>query len=100
LIDGLIFLRRPWEEDTWKAITIGSIPMTVVKPCDRCAVPTVQANGKFHPKFEPRKTLLTFRAVEDKVYFGQNLVHHVYDGEIKVGDTLLVHSTKPADPAL
>jgi uncharacterized protein YcbX len=73
-----------WEEDDWKAITIGAIPLRVVKPCDRCVVTTVdQASAE--RGVEPLRTLATFRAREGKVYFGMNMIPDEL-GTMRVGD--------------
>lgn len=51
------------EEDTWKRIRIGGLhEFEVLKLCTRCQLPTVdQESGTFDPKYEPMKTLKTYR---------------------------------------
>jgi len=86
----------PWEEDFWGNVKIGSTTFHVVKPCDRCKVPTIdQFTGEQGE--EPTKTLRTFRQNSDKaVFFGQNLIHDTYSGKIKVGDEVVI--TKSTEP--
>jgi len=77
---------KPFDEDNWKRIKIGSIIFSVVKPCSRCATTIVnQETGERGE--EPLKTLSTYRAIENKIYFGQNLIHEG-TGTVKVGDEL------------
>lgn len=61
----------PFAEDDWRTLRIGDALLDVVKPCDRCAVTTVDpataARGK-----EPLATLATFRRSPSGVLFGQN----------------------------
>lgn len=61
-------------EDGWSDLTIGGIDFRVAKPCVRCVVITTdQEDGS--RSAEPLRTLATYRTVNRKVLFGQNLVH-------------------------
>ena len=74
----------PYEEDSWKKIIIGECEFNVVKPCSRCILTTIDPeNGKFSGK-EPLRTLATYRKVNGKVMFGQNLIPTI-KGKLKVG---------------
>ena len=43
---------------------IGSISFVLPKPCTRCAVPTIHPiTGAYDKRFEPLKTLRTYRSV-------------------------------------
>ncbi|MCB1775311.1 MAG: MOSC domain-containing protein [Gammaproteobacteria bacterium] len=65
---------EPFEEDSWRRIRIGPIEFRVAKPCSRCIIPTIDpATGERGR--EPLATLMTYRRRDNKVYFGQNLVH-------------------------
>ncbi len=64
---------RPFEEDRWKRIRIGDVVFSVVKPCDRCSVTTVDQETGVRGK-EPLRTLSRFRKRDGRVYFGENLV--------------------------
>lgn len=74
----------PHAEDGWSTVRIGEIAFDVVKPCARCAVPTIDqataAQGK-----EPLRTLATYRRRNGAVTFGQNLIHRAR-GQLRVGD--------------
>eukprot|EP01134_Creolimax_fragrantissima_P007873 CFRG7873T1 len=78
------------EEDLWKKIRIGDTVFDAVKPCTRCAIPTIDPDtGKYNAGFQPIKTLRDYRSVGDKVIFGMNLIHRG-EGNIHVGDTVEV----------
>jgi len=79
---------RPYEEDTWRRVRIGGIVFRVAKPCSRCVITTTdQATGERGA--EPLRTLARYRrdpADPSQVNFGQNLVHEVKSGILRVGD--------------
>jgi len=74
---------EPWAEDGWERIRLGTIRFDVVKPCARCVITTVDQETGAIGK-EPLKTLSTFRKVETKVLFGQNMVHR-NRGHLRIG---------------
>lgn len=78
----------PFEEDQWKRIRIGELDFEIVKPCARCVLTTVDPSTgqKGH---EPLKTLASYRRVNNKVLFGQNLVASNF-GIVREGDELNV----------
>lgn len=78
----------PYEEDNWKTIRIGACQFHVVKPCSRCVIPTINRDTAEKGK-EPVRTLMEYRRADNKIYFGQNLVH-AYNPDMKVvvGDQL------------
>jgi len=77
---------EPYEEDMMGNFTIGNINFYGVKLCARCVVTTINQQNASKGK-EPLKTLAKYRQRNNKLYFGQNLVH---DGEgiITIGDEL------------
>jgi uncharacterized protein len=81
---------EPFAEDAWKVIRIGSTVFHVVKPCERCIIPTIdQAKGeKTGP--EPLRTLSVYRNFKGKVLFGQNLIAENAGGKVKVDDRVEV----------
>ncbi|MBC5774161.1 MOSC domain-containing protein [Pontibacter sp. KCTC 32443] len=83
---------QPHAEDTWNTFTIGEIKFRAAKPCARCVLTTIDQNTGIKTA-EPLKTLATYRTQNNKVMFGQNLVH---DGEgvIEIGDKLNVLQCK------
>ncbi|KAL3783589.1 hypothetical protein HJC23_002093 [Cyclotella cryptica] len=89
---------EPFEEDTWKAIQIGTGPnstiLLIAKGCPRCKQScTDQLTGERSE--EPLETLAEFRALgknEEDVYFAQNavLIGDGYRGVISVGDEVRI----------
>jgi uncharacterized protein YcbX len=75
---------QAYEEDRWSSIQVGGISFDVVKPCDRCVIPTTDQMTAVRGK-EPLRTLATYRNVDGKVMFGQNLVHRER-GRLRLGD--------------
>jgi uncharacterized protein len=80
--------REPHAEDGWQHIRVGDLEFDLVKPCARCAVPTVDPKTGERGK-EPTRTLSTYRKREGKVYFGQNAIHS-RSGQLNVGDLVEV----------
>lgn len=79
---------EPHAEDGWLWIVIGGLGFRVVKPCARCVITTTdQATGERDG--EPLRTLATYRLLDGKVWFGQNLIHDG-TGTIHVGDECVV----------
>ena len=69
--------------------TNASFKFQVAKPCSRCRVTTVDsARGEFSGK-EPLKTLATYRNVNGKTLFGQNLIHR-QAGRLQVGNQVSI----------
>lgn len=79
---------EPFDEDRIKCFTIGEITFYPVKPCSRCVVTTIDQESAV-TNLEPLKTLATYRTINNKVMFGQNIIHKGC-GTIKVGDELNV----------
>ncbi|MCU0438019.1 MAG: MOSC domain-containing protein [Raineya sp.] len=77
-----------FEEDTWKNFSINNIHFTCAKPCARCVVTTINQDTGTKGK-EPLVTLNQYRKQNNKILFGQNIIHHGL-GSIKVGDKLIV----------
>lgn len=78
----------PFEEDQWKRLRIGAMDFEIVKPCARCVLTTVDpATGE--KGTEPLKTLASYRRVNNKVLFGQNMVTSSF-GMIREGAELNV----------
>lgn len=83
---------KPFEEDSWRVISINGVIFHIVKGCPRCKQScTDQDTGRVSE--EPLETLLEFRAlgpVKDNVYFAQNAISHGSRGSIRVGATVHV----------
>lgn len=73
-------------EDTWSSIRIGSIPLSVVKPSERCVITTVDQAQGIRGK-EPLLTLAQYRRSNGKILFGQNLIQTEL-GTLQVGDSV------------
>jgi hypothetical protein len=75
-------------EDGWSRIVAGEVSFRVVKPCARCVITTTdQATGERGR--EPLRTLATYRLIDGKILFAQNLIHDG-TGTIRVGDECAV----------
>jgi uncharacterized protein YcbX len=70
VVDGC----EPYEEDRWRRIRIGEMTFRVVKPCSRCPIPSIDPDTGVRGA-EPLRTLMSYRRRDNKVYFGQNLIH-------------------------
>ena len=75
---------RPWDEDHWQHVQVGTTRFRVAKPCGRCVVINVEQESAAQSR-EPLRTLSTYRRQGKSVVFGQNLIA---DGEgwLQVGD--------------
>ncbi|MBX7151770.1 MOSC domain-containing protein [bacterium] len=80
---------EPFAEDSWKKIQIGSMTFRAVKLCARCVVPTINLETGV-PGKEPLRTLATYRTINGKVMFGQNIIHDQKSGSVRAGDTVTV----------
>src|SRR5687768_1169541 len=81
---------EPNEEDTWRNFTIGDNRFVGVKPCGRCAIPTINQETA-EKSDEPTRTLATYRRNENKILFGQNLLATDHQ-EVKEGDLITVQT--------
>ncbi len=52
-------------------VRVGGVGFRVVKPCERCAITTMDQKSGEKWK-EPLRTLASYRKVGGKVFFGQN----------------------------
>ena len=84
VIDGC----EAYAEDSWQQIKIGDITFSLVKPCSRCVVPSIdQQTGSKQP--EIINALNRYRRRDNKTYFGQNALHE-NTGELSVGDPVVL----------
>ncbi len=82
-----------FEEDQWQIIQINDVVFHLVKPCDRCAITTVdQISGERTGK-EPLRTLARLRTVDKKVLFGQYMLAEKL-GVVHEGDLVQVVKTR------
>lgn len=85
VIDGC----EAYEEDRWKRIAINGVEISLVKPCSRCVITTIDPLKAEKSGKEPLATLGTYRKNQFGVCFGQNAVHH-QTGLLKVGASVEV----------
>ncbi|MGL6267297.1 MAG: MOSC domain-containing protein [Chitinophagaceae bacterium] len=76
----------PYQEDELKHFKINELAFFGVKPCGRCVMTTIDQDTAIVSK-EPLKTLSTYRGSNNKVNFGQNILHTGF-GSIQVGDEI------------
>ncbi len=87
---NLVIANAPaFAEDSWRTIRIGEQTFHVVRPCDRCAITTVDPVQGIMTGKEPLSTLARYRTFDKKVLFGQYLLANG-QGILHVGDTLEV----------
>ncbi len=82
----------PHAEDTWRRVRVGPIIFRAAGPCSRCVITTTDQSTGVRGE-EPLRTLAGYRrdpAKTTNVNFGQNLVHEVKSGLLRVGDPVEV----------
>jgi len=81
---------RPYEEETWKKISIGNCIFEVAVKTARCNFITIDPKTiQTHPNQEPLRTLSTYKRENAKTNFGIYLIPRVL-GEIKKGDAVSI----------
>lgn len=81
--------QKPFEEDGWTRIQIGSVIFSQPKKCSRCMITTIdQTRGEVMGP-EPLKTLAGYRREGKDVYFGSLWIPE-NEGTIQSGDELKV----------
>lgn len=79
-----------FEEDQWSIFNIGEQRFQGVKPCARCSIPTTDQDTATRAA-EPIKTLSTFRNIEKKILFGQNVIWlGELEGWLQVGEEIQI----------
>ncbi|MGE9314965.1 MOSC domain-containing protein [Niabella sp. CJ426] len=82
-----------FEEDTMKEVVINNVGFSAVKPCARCVVTTIDQETGLKGK-EPLRTLNKYRQLNNKLYFGQNILYKG-EGILRIGDALKVMQRQP-----
>jgi uncharacterized protein YcbX len=83
-----------WDEDHWQSLSIGDNHLSIVKPCSRCVMTTVDpAKGQKDAASQPLRTLSGYRRTQEGVIFGQNAIHES-PGIIRVGDPVSVNKSE------
>lgn len=83
----------PFEEDGWHSFAIGCKQFWAEKPCARCVVTTIDQETAKKNKKEPLATLATYRNLNQKLLFGQNLLYEA-TGTLEEGDIIEVKTSK------
>jgi len=84
VIDGC----RPFAEDEWRELTIGELILSIVKPCSRCIIPSIDPlTGE--KQMVVNEALFTHRRRDHKAFFGQNALLR-NTGRIDVGEQVVV----------
>jgi len=81
-----------FEEDSMKEFVINGITLYGAKPSARCTITTINQSTGEKGK-EPLKTLATYRSLNNKIYFGENVIA-ASTGRIQVGDEITILKTK------
>jgi len=79
-----------WAEDQWQRISIGGVELSLVKPCSRCIMPSIDPATSIK-QMEVNQALLKHRRRDRKTYFGQNALSASL-GKISLGDTVEILS--------
>jgi hypothetical protein len=79
-----------YDEDSFSMFSINDVLFKGVKPCARCQVIGIDQNTS-KVNLEPLSVLSSYRNVNNKVLFGQNVIVLQEDGLIKVGNQLILH---------
>lgn len=79
---------QPFEEDSWKNFKIGSGMFKGVKKCARCVLTTVDPETGTRGR-EPLFTLSQYRKIENKIFFGQNVIA-LSENQINEGDEIIL----------
>ncbi|WP_368497365.1 MOSC domain-containing protein [Marinobacter sp. 2_MG-2023] len=83
-----------WQEDRWCELLIGEQRFSIVKPCSRCVLTTVDPDtGVKDPGLQPLRMLSSYRKTVDGVIFGQNAINEL-PGVIHVGDSITAIETE------
>lgn len=82
----------PHDEDTWRDIRIGDVPLSVGSACTRCVLTTVDPDSA-ESGHEPLRAFAQYRRAAGGVIFGMNTTHRAA-GVIRVGDELQVLSLR------
>jgi uncharacterized protein YcbX len=77
-------------EDQWHKINIGEVDFTVVSPCSRCVVPSIDQQTAVK-NAQILDVLREYRMQGAIIYFAMNAVHHGL-GDIGVGDQVTVRN--------
>ncbi|MFK8041003.1 MOSC domain-containing protein [Congregibacter sp.] len=75
-----------YAEDHWRSLRIGTTMLEVVKPCSRCAIPSINQQTAERDSVINR-VLASYRRRDGVIYFGMNAIVSAGDG-FNVGDAV------------
>lgn len=79
-----------FSEKAWREISTKGVSMKVVKPCERCVIPTLNPETAVSEK-GILSTLVKHCRVSKKIYFGQNLTFEYHKGlSLVLGQALVI----------
>lgn len=87
VVDGC----EAFAEDSWSQIRIGEMEFQLVKPCARCAMPSINMETAQVQK-EVMQVMNDHRKREGDVFMGQNMVH-TGEGELQLGQAVEIVKT-------
>lgn len=79
---------QAYAEDQWQIIAIGDIEFSLVKPCSRCIMPSINPQTGVK-EMAVNKALQTYRRRDRETFFGQNALYNRF-GSISIGDEVTV----------
>ncbi len=91
VVDGCL----PHDEETWRDVRIGDVPLRIVKPCARCVVITVDPDTGIADPAEPTRTLAEYRRFPGGIMFGVNAIGLSVGSTFRVGAEVAVDSLQP-----
>jgi len=77
-----------YAEDQWRVIEINGIEFSLVKPCSRCIMPSINPETA-EKEMLVNQTLMQYRRRDKKTYFGQNALYNKL-GTISIGDQVRI----------
>lgn len=82
---------RPWAEDSWRRIRIGTVTFRLAKPCGRCQVTTIDQTTAQRGR-QPLTMLGRRRRFGQQLVFGQNMIPDA-PGSLRIGDPIQILET-------
>lgn len=79
---------EPYAEDHWQKLCIGDIELSLVKPCSRCIIPSIDPQSATK-QMEVNEALMRHRRRGNTTFFGQNALYQQF-GTIHVGDDVTI----------
>ena len=81
VIDGC----EPHAEDHWRRLRIGNIEVSLVKPCSRCVIPSIDPLTALKQQ-KVIDVLASYRRQGADINFGVNAMHHLQSGKLNAAD--------------